>query len=164
MQLSTEVSEQLALDVAAGYFNDQQLCVRFDLSLAQLTAIKRQPAFQKELMEVRRILEDGGEQFVYQARRKAARALELLSDDMDNEEATVGQKQRAAVEIIEIAGLKKRKDEGDGGGLKLTINTNLALGGREETKGVYVLEAKSDHPAAAATVERALSRAGEDLL
>lgn len=160
--MTQETAEQLALDVATGYFNAHQLCVRYDLTLSQLAGIRKQPAFQKELMEVRRLLDDGGDQFVVKARRKAERALELLSSDLDNEEATIGQKQRAAVEIIEIAGLKKKKEEGEGG-FRLTINTNLALGGPQEAKGVYVLEAKAEHPAAKGMIERAAVR-GEDLL
>ncbi len=163
MQLTPEQAEQLALDIAQGFFTDAQLCLRHDLTITQLEAVRDLPEFKKHLLEVDRVLNDGGEQFVHKARTHAARALDKLAKCLDNEEATVSLQMRAAAEIIEIAGLKRKNDD-TGSGFKLTINTNLALGGVDTgKKGVYVIEAKPVHPAAPAMIERA-TQAGEDLL
>lgn len=140
-QMPIEVVEQLAFDVGAEYFSDAQLCLRYDLTLGQLQHIKGQTAFRKELDEVRRILEDGGEKFIYAARQAAMRALNTLDEINTNPDVPTSTRVRAAEGIIEVAGVKKVQAPGEG--QKIIINTNLAIGSGD--KG-YTVVAKATHP------------------
>lgn len=142
MQMSSEVVQELAFDVGAGYFNDAQLCLRYDLTIGQLNNIRQQTAFKKELDEVRRVLEDGGDKFVFAARKAAMAALQTLQDIHTDVDAAASLRVRAAEGIIEVAGVKKVQQPGEG--QKIIINTNLSIGAN--AKGSYVIEAKAHHP------------------
>lgn len=134
--------EALAFDVAQEYFTDEQLCIRYSITHGQLKHLKEQDAFRREVDEVKRILEDGGEQFTYKARKMALGALKTLDKIRRHPDSTLQQKAAVSNAIIDAAGVKKKPGEDQGGGVKLTIHTNLALG--NENKGVYTIEAKRE--------------------
>jgi hypothetical protein len=153
-QLVKEQIEALAFDIAQGYFNDQQMCIRYSITIGQLNHLREQDPFKREVDEVKRILEDGGEQFVYKARKMAVGALETLDEIRTDDDATNVQKAAAANAIIECAGVKKKPSDATGGGLRLSIHTNLNIG--TEGKGVYVVEARPTYDnEAQGVIERA---------
>jgi hypothetical protein len=139
-ELAKDQVEQLAFDVAQEYFNDEQLCIRYSITIGQLKHLRQQPAFIREVDEVKRVLEDGGEKFIYAARRKALGALKTLDKIRRHRDATLSQKAAAANAIIDVAGVKRAPNADAGAGIRLSIHTNLALG--NENKGVYSIELK----------------------
>lgn len=141
--LTKEMTEAMAFDVAQGYFSDAQLCIRHRVTIRQLEQIKAQAEFQREVDEVKRTIEDGGEVLVYKARVLAEAALTALGNIIEDDEISAQTRAKAANDILDVAGVKRgRNASGPGtgdGGFRLTIETNLSMGTQE--KGVYEVTA-----------------------
>lgn len=139
--MQPDQAEQMAFDVACGFFNDDQLCRRYGLSLDQLNAVKQQPGFLAIQDEQDRLLRDDGSEFLVKAKGYAGDALDslwLLARRARSE--TV--RQKAAVSLLEYARVPTGREvaTGGSGGPTIVINTNLGL--NQEPKGTYVAEVK----------------------
>lgn len=138
--MDEDAAEQLAFDVACGFFNDEQLCVRYGLALDVLEDIKQQGPFLALVDENRRLLEDDGSEFLIKAKKYAGDALDVLHDLANDEDMSGTVRQKSAVSLLEYARVRTGSKVEEGNKVApIIINTNLNLG--TEKKGVYRIEA-----------------------
>lgn len=135
-ELSKGIAENLAFDVIQGYFNDQELCLRYDMTLGQLKAIRAQRSFRKLALDIKRDLEDNGERFKLKARRMSLGALKTLKELHSNPGMSGSTRYKAAMGVAELAGERKTAAP-DQGVPRMVINTNLTLSDGRDNKGVY---------------------------
>lgn len=143
--MDREVVRQLAFDVANEYFSEEELCVRYDLTLGQLKFVRKQPAFNKAVLDLRQLLADDGKELLLKAKEYVLDVLSMykaIVDDTDNTPAT---RMKAGDAIVELARVKVQPNNviplGGGGGVALHIHTNLNLD-QGALEGAYVAHAK----------------------
>lgn len=148
IQVSTTVMPQetaktLAFDEATGFFSDEQLCNRYQLTIDQLEAVRGQSSFQALKDENQRLLQDDGSEFLLKAKEYAFEALQTLHEVAVDEERRFSGNTRvkAAEKICEFARLRtgSAAAAGGAGGPAMIINTNLAL--NQSPDGAMVAEA-----------------------
>lgn len=138
-----EQYKALVEEAAIGYFNPDELAVRFRMSRDVLEALKVTHEFQADVLEKRRKQDEGLGPSRLHARkvvRKALTAIDGMLDDADLHPAT---KLKAIKELREVAGLSAGSaGDGQGATIALQINTNLGIGASRT--GVYRAEAIMD--------------------
>lgn len=139
--LAIDKANELAFDVAAGFFDDRQLCVRYSLSPAQLKEVQESEQFLVMCDEHKRMLDDGGSDIRVYAREQSRLVVDTLVSMLVNDSTFAMARIKAAQMLLDVAGVKMQKPGDTGGGIQLVINTNLALGA--QPGNVYTLEAKS---------------------
>lgn len=148
--LPVSVAEEMAKDVAVGFFDEEQLCRRYALSAKQLSAIASQPAFLRQVDEQKKRLEEDGADFKLAAREEAVDMLRMLSALAKSDGVAGLTRVKAAKEVITAAGFDYLRPQKEGGQtvVPIQINTNLSMG--QQPGGTYTIEAKSDEQVAAA--------------
>lgn len=153
----------LAFDVACGFFDDNQLCDRYNLQVYQLDSIRDQRPFRKEVDEVRFLLQDDGSSFVVEAKRKSMAALDALHEIVKDNQTSDTARIHAAKQIFALAKLNHAPKPDAGAAIgQLVIHTNLALNANPQ--GVYTIEAKPEAELIEHDSEDYLLVAGSDLL
>ncbi len=134
----------LAFDVACGFFDDGQLCDRYDLEEYQLASIRDQRPFRKAVDEVRFLLQDDGSNFVIEAKRKSVDALNAMHQIVEDVNTSDPARIKAAQQIFALAKLNHAPKVVDAGTAigQLVIHTNLALNANPQ--GVYTIEATAE--------------------
>lgn len=147
IEMDPKEVEQLAFDVACAYFKDDQLCIRYDLTLTQLASVREQRPFLKAVDEVRRLLNDDGSEFVIAAKKMSMGALRALEEITNDKLTSDNARIKAAAGIFSMAKLLHLPTKnGDGAAVgSLIINTNLQL--NQDPAGVYTIEAQAEAPA-----------------
>lgn len=143
-KLPEDTTESLAFDVAVGFFDNEQLAIRYGLAVDEIENIQNQTAFRREVDEQKRLLTEDGSGFKARAREYAMKALDFYHELIDDEDAPYTARAKAADKLVEWAGYQymKPKSEGGGGQVQLVINTNLGLGSSDTGQGNYVIEAE----------------------
>jgi hypothetical protein len=139
--MAKKEAKKLAFDVACGFFTEDQLLTRYNLSLSQLKNIKSQRAFMKQVDETNRLLKDDGSEFLIRAKEYAMEVLEAMHEIALDTSVGEANRIKAGEKIFGLAKLLHLPSKGDGGMVgSLLINTNLAL--NQLPEGSYQLEAK----------------------
>tara|TARA_R110000772_G_scaffold86132_3_gene180526 strand:+ start:1548 stop:2099 length:552 start_codon:yes stop_codon:yes gene_type:complete len=143
--MDSTVVRQLAFDVANDYFTDEELCVRYDLTLGQLKFVAKQPSFNKSVLDTRQLLADDGKQLLLKAKEYVLDVLSMYKDIADDSDNTSATRMKAGDAIMELARVKVQPNNiipiGGAGGVALHIHTNLNLG-KDSIEGSYLAEAK----------------------
>lgn len=137
-----EFVQALAFDVATGFFEKEELAVKYDLTLEDLAFITEQTAFKKAVVRQRFELDDDGSAFRRRARALANDALTVWHTIAEDEDLSATHRIKAAEKLVDAASFKYMRPSKDGGASvpQIVINTNLALGG--ESPGRYVAQAR----------------------
>lgn len=156
--------EGLAFDVACGFFDDGQLCDRYDLQEFQLALIRDQRPFRKAVDEVRFLLQDDGSSFVLDAKNKSTDALKAMHQIVEDTQTSDSARIKAAQQIFTLAKLNHAPKTVDIGAAigQLVIHTNLAL--NAQPQGTYTIEAKAEPELIEARPEDYRLVLGSDLL
>jgi len=144
IEMDSKEVEELAFDVACAFFKDDQLCTRYDLKLHQLKEIKSHRAFQSAVLEVQRLLNDDGSEFVIAAKKASMDVLKSMQAINNDTQSTDNSRIKAGQAIWGMAKLlhTPSKDAGGSGTGSIIINTNLQL--NQEPSGVYTIEATAE--------------------
>lgn len=137
--LSHDVVRQLSFDVANEFFTEEELCVRYDLTLGQLKYVQNQPSFKKHVLDTRQLLADDGKELRLQAKEYVMDVLKMYKDIVDDPDNSTNARMKAGDAIMEIARVKQLPNTqlpGGGGGFSLHLHTNLDLEG-ETLEGAY---------------------------
>ena len=129
--------QQLAFEVALGYYPPEDLCLAFDLQPAEFEQLQSERAFQKSVKAYEREVDDEGTAFRLKARRYAEASLSHLKSIIDDSDEDSSVRVKAIELLNRLAGTDKQKEKAEGG-TKLIINTNLSI---ESQRGVYTIEA-----------------------
>lgn len=128
--------QELAFEVALGYFTPEELRTKFDLSESHLAHIQGLPAFKKAVGDYRREIDDEGIAFRLRARKAAEDIIEELYAMAFTQTIDAKDRLKAMEMLCKYAGFETAKTEGSDG-VKLQIYTNLNFGGAEKT---YTIE------------------------
>jgi hypothetical protein len=144
--MDSTVVRQLAFDVANDYFTDEELCVRYDLTLGQLKYVAAQSSFSKAVLDTRQLLADDGKQLLLKAKEYVLDVLTMYKDIAEDSDNTPTTRMKAGDAIMELARVKVQPNNivplSGAGGISLIINTNLSLG-KDSLEGAYVAQAKA---------------------
>lgn len=135
-------SEDLAGEVALGYFDDDAICLKFGIDADTLLAIGRDTGFRRLVLDAMRRQDEGGEAFRMEARRRMEGMLDVLEDIARDDKAGKATRIQAATAIGKYAGHEGSRE--DGAGVTLQIRTNLAVGKPDAGDGSYTLTARPD--------------------
>lgn len=133
--------EELAFEVALGYFTPEELQLKYDMTPVQYEHVTKLPAFRKAEADYRREIDDEGIAFKLRARRAAEDILTELYAISFNQNIDAKDRLKAMEMLCRYAGFETAKSE-DGGGVKLQIYTNLSL--NDSPKQTYTIEIPND--------------------
>lgn len=139
-----EVVRQLAFDVANDFFTEEELCQRYDLTLGQLKYVRKQPTFNKHVLDLRQLLADDGKELLLKAKEYVLDVLEMYKAIVDDTDNSTNARMKAGDSILELARVKVQPNNVvplGGGGVALHIHTNLNLG-KDSLEGAYLATAK----------------------
>ena len=130
--------EEMAFEVALGYFTPEDLQLKYDLTESHYNHITTLPAFKKATADYRREIDDEGIAFRLRARKCAEDILEELYSMAFDQTLDAKDRLKAMEMMCKYAGFETHKQEGDGG-VKLQIFTNLNLNGNAPQQ-TYTIE------------------------
>lgn len=143
--------QELAFEVALGYFTPEDLQLKYDLTPDQYAHVTALPSFRKASADYRREIDDEGIAFKLRARKAAEDILEELHAMAFDQRLDAKDRLKAMEMVCKYAGFEAQRVD-DGGGVKLQIFTNLDLNGASSGQ-TYTIEVPND--------VGALSHAGE---
>lgn len=108
----------LAFEVALGYFDENDLALKFDLSPAQLEAIGKNTAFRKAVRDYRRQIDDAGDAFRLRAKKSAELALDVPNYIAHDKTVDPATRLKAVDQLVKYAGWGKEENADTG----VTIN------------------------------------------
>lgn len=133
--------QELAFEVALGYFAPEDLQLKYDLTPAQYAHVTSLPAFRKASADYRREIDDEGIAFRLRARKAAEDVLAELHAMAFDQRVDARDRLKAMEMLCKYAGFESRREEGDGG-IKLQIVTNLDMGSAPSR--TYTIEVPND--------------------
>ena len=155
-------SEDLAFEMALGYFSDDALCLKFGIDLETLDAVKVDRAFRVLLLEQSRKIDERGDGFRLEARRHMEEMLQALADIASDGDTAKGSRMKAIELLGKYAGYEDTSE--NTAGVMLEIRTNLDVGGAKTTAGTYTVTANPDGVETPAPVAGPDDDGGDDLL
>lgn len=126
--------QDLAFEVALGYFAPEELVLKFEISEAQLDTIQKHPAFKRAVKDYRRQIDDEGDAFRLRAKKSAELALEVPNRIAHDDLVDPATRLKAVDQIVQYAGWGK-KDDKDSSGVTINIKT---YAGEPTTTGVTI--------------------------
>lgn len=130
--------QSLAFEVALGYFTPEELQLKFDLSPEAYEKITHMPAFRQAEGDYRREIDDEGIAFRLRARKAAEQILMELYEMAFDRSIEAKDRLKAMEMLCRYAGFESQAKEGNDGGLKLQIYTNLNMGGQDRTYSIEI--------------------------
>lgn len=130
--------QSLAFEVALGYFTPQELQTKFQLTPEAYSKITELDAFRRAEADYRREIDDEGIAFRLRARKSAEQVLEELYAMAFDRTIAAKDRLKAMEMMCRYAGFESQAKDGDSGGLKLQIYTNLNLNREQESS--YTIE------------------------
>jgi len=134
--------EEMAFEVALGYFTPEDLQLKYELSPAHYDHIVGLPAFRKATADYRREIDDEGIAFRLRARKAAEEVLDEIYAAAFDRTEDLKDRLKAAEMLCKYAGFETAKADGEGG-VKLQIFTNLSLNGSSPQQ-TYTIEIPND--------------------
>lgn len=129
--------QNLAFEVALGYFTPEELQTKFGLTPEAYQQITSMVDFRRAEADYRREIDDEGIAFRLRARKAAEEILSEMYAMAFDQTLDAKDRLRAMELMCKYAGFDANKAEGEGGGVKLQIYTNLNLGPEDKT---YTIE------------------------
>lgn len=138
--LTDEEKDEFAHELALGYFDDEGLCMRFELTPGALEVYKMSPQIQRLVLIKQREIDESDAAIRIHARRAARVAIQDLVMLVRDEDAPAKTRMQAGRELREYATVvDKQALEQPGGDGPLVIKTNLSI---DKADGVYALTAR----------------------
>lgn len=141
-ELPADTVQSLAFDEAVGFFDEEQLAIRYGMDKQHLAQVRGQPAFKREVDEQRRLLYEDGAEFKGKVREHVLEAIDFYAQALQDSDAPWTVRAKAADRLVEWAGFHYMKPKEAGSGqVQLVINTNLDMG-QNSAGGSYTVEAR----------------------
>lgn len=137
--IQSDAMDELAFELALGYFNHDAICLRYGLTRAQLNEIAGTDDFQVRLNDQQRKIDERGDKFRLVARRYAEGVLKQLREIAIDPDVAHGTKIKAIDALCRYAGYEG--DEQPVSGVQLQIVTNLEVG-RATAGNSYIIESR----------------------
>lgn len=99
--------DELAFEVALGYYTPEELSVQYDLSPAKLQFVQENPLFQRAVQKYRREIDESGQEFKFKARKLASILLPEVAAIAADETASHSDRIKAFAELARMAGYGK---------------------------------------------------------
>lgn len=133
-------SDDLAFELALGYFGIEDICLKFGIQPEDLSAIQKDPGFQALVLDALRIVDERGDAFRLQARKHMDGMLDTLTALANDEKTGRAVRLQAISMLAKYAGYEE--GEKAASGVTLQIKTNLDVGkAKAGAGGSYVIEA-----------------------
>lgn len=130
-------SEDLAADVALGYFDEDAICLRYAIDVATLAKIGKDAAFRRLALDALRRQDEAGDAFRLAARRRMDGMLDVLQGIAKDAKASKSTRIQAVALLGKYAGHESA--EAGSAGVVLQIRTNLDVGRANAGSGTYTL-------------------------
>lgn len=133
-------SDDLAFDLALGYFGEPDLCLKHAIDLETLNQIRADEGFQRLVLEAAHHVDERGDAFRLKARRHMDDMIESVREIADDEKSGRGVRLQAISMLSKYAGYEEGEKAGTG--VTLQIRTNLDMGNaKAKSGGAYTLTA-----------------------
>lgn len=134
----------LAFEWALGYFDENDLALKFDLSPAQLKAVSENTAFKRAVRDYRRQIDDAGDAFRLRAKKSAEIALDVPNRIAHDKTVDPATRLKAVDQLVKYAGWGK--DENADTGVTINIKTYAAPSPDGDSAVTINASARSSRP------------------
>jgi hypothetical protein len=115
----------LAFEAALGYFSEEELLTKFELTPEKLRAVQVMPEFRKAVTAYRREIDEDGTEFKLKARKLASELLPELAVIAADDTASHADRISAIREMCRLAGYGKENEPNVSGNMAFQVNINL---------------------------------------